>query len=166
MKFPLWYYKLIKWNVLAYVKRIYDKTMTLWLETKLKLKSYQNLNKFFRFKYKWKSNSQREIKLKLSFCFDFKPLFSLNLKLNLLLWIYYTSQIIELNKSISASQPILINRYQWIGFIQSKHWFSSEDAFFPIIYHNSVFSTYVTRASYLNKWKDVGCCSILKQSYL
>ena len=41
-----------------------------------------------------------------------------------------TSQIIELNKLLSASQPILTNRYSWICFIQSKRWFSSENFLF------------------------------------
>ena len=35
------------------------------------------------------------------------------------------SQIHELNKLISASQPILTNPYPWIDFIQTKRWFLS-----------------------------------------
>ena len=41
-----------------------------------------------------------------------------------------TSTIIESSKAISTNQPILTNRYQWIDFIQSKHWFSSENSLF------------------------------------
>ena len=39
------------------------------------------------------------------------------------------SQIIELNKLISASQPILANRCEWIDFIQSKGWILSNFLF-------------------------------------
>ena len=38
-----------------------------------------------------------------------------------------TNKTIESNQSISASQTLLTNRYQWIDFIQLKHWFSSDN---------------------------------------
>ena len=53
----------------------------------------------------------------------------------------YTSQIMELNKLISASQPISTNRCPWIDFIQSKCWFHPGLFCFPIIHHNSIFSS-------------------------
>ena len=79
----------------------------------------------------WKSNLQKEIKLKISFHSDFKPSFCVKFETEFIITNLLYKSNHQVNKSISASQPILINRYQWIDFIQSKRWFSSENAFFP-----------------------------------
>ena len=60
-------------------------------------------------------------------------------------WLWFKSQIIESSTSISTSQLILTNRYQWINFIYRNVDFHPVVFWFRIIHHNSIFSTHVRR---------------------